>query len=53
VRGWPSCWRRRRWRSSALGARLAIGPAQLQALIAELELAGAVVRESDGSLVDV
>jgi len=37
----------------ALGARLAIGPAQLQALIAELELAGAVVRESDGSLVDV
>jgi DNA processing protein len=37
----------------ALGARLAIRPAQLQALIAELELAGVVVRESDGSLVDV
>ena len=28
-------------------------PAKLQALIAELELAGAIVRESDGSLVDV
>jgi DNA processing protein len=37
----------------ALGARLALGPARLQALIAELELAGAIVRESDGSLVDV
>lgn len=37
----------------ALGARLAMPPARLQALIAELELAGAVVRESDGSLVDV
>ncbi len=37
----------------ALGARLALKPAKLQALIAELELAGAIVRESDGSLVDV
>jgi DNA processing protein len=37
----------------ALGARLALSPAALQVLIAELELAGAVVRESDGSLVDV
>ena len=37
----------------ALGARLALAPAKLQALIAELELAGAIVRESDGSLVDV
>ena len=32
----------------ALGARLALKPARLQALIAELELAGAIVRESTG-----
>ncbi len=37
----------------ALGARLALSPAALQVLVAELELAGVVVRESDGSLVGV
>ena len=49
---WPrSAARPARRRRSAPGSRS--GPAPLQALIAELELAGAVVRESDGSLVDV